>query len=170
VEWHRDLMIVNPTISGRFCNSCVEVEASYHGLSIEEMHECRARLRLKRISQSPHHKLAVAVLPAANLPTSTAPQTPSQDRSLSFEQEISRARGERESFYPERMSPRVLSAGDLPDRVFLVEKSKSQDTNEQSSPPCLERGEACWCHRAKNCDGNHKFHNVAVHNVSALSK
>jgi hypothetical protein len=31
VPWHKNLMITNPTISGRFCNSCIDVEAAYHG-------------------------------------------------------------------------------------------------------------------------------------------
>lgn len=136
VAWRRDLMIVNPTISGRFCTSCVDVEAAYHGLSIEEMRACRARLRIKRI--------------AADLSTRGTPLP--QGARHRFEQEVARAR-----------AARLLPASALPERVLLVERSNPRDVNEQPSRPYLERGEACWCHRAKDCDGNHEFHNVTVH-------
>jgi hypothetical protein len=163
-------MIDNPTISGRFCASCVAVEAAYHDLSVEEMHACRARLRLKRIARSPHRKLGKPAPPTADLSTNATPLSPPQDARHRFEQEIARARGARPSIHPERVPPRVLPASALPDRAFLVEKSKPRDANEQPSRPYLERGEACWCHRAKDCDGNHEFRNVTVHNVSMFSK
>ena len=36
VPWHKNLMIANPTIAGRFCGGCIDVEAAYHGLSVED--------------------------------------------------------------------------------------------------------------------------------------
>jgi hypothetical protein len=36
------------------------------------------------------------------------------------------------------------------------------------SQPYLERGEACWCHRAKDCDGNHEFHSITAVNLCGL--
>jgi hypothetical protein len=33
------------------------------------------------------------------------------------------------------------------------------------SQPYLERGEACWCRRAKDCDGNHEFHSITAVNL-----
>ena len=158
VPWHRDLMIANPTISGRFCASCVDIEAAYHNLSVEEMHACRASLRVKRITRASRDPAP----PTAGLSTNTTPLSPPQDARHRFAQEIACARAARTSFSPERLPPEcvlpasVLPASALPERVLLVEKSKLP------LRPYLERGEACWCHRAKDCNGNHEFHNVTV--------
>jgi hypothetical protein len=169
VPWHKNLMIANPTIAGRFCNDCVDVEAAYHGLDVEEMHACRARLRTKRIARSPHRTLGNSAPPTADLSTNATLLPPPQDARHRFEQEIARARGARPNAVsrPEGVLPRVLPACLLPERMSLVEKTRSGDSRSQSY---LERGEACWCHRAKDCDGNHEFHNVTVHNVSMFSK
>lgn len=142
VPWHENLMIANPTISGRFCDECVNVEAAYHGLSVEEMHACRARLRVRRIAQCDR---------SHPLPRDT------RDR---FEMEIARDRGGRPgSVFSSECVP---LAGTIPGRVSLVGSGGLRDTNAQPSRPYLERGEACWCHRAKDCDGNHEFRNVSM--------
>lgn len=151
VPWHKDLMIANPSIAGRFCNGCVDVEAAYHGLSVEEMHACRGRLRTKRIAQDrkyhgfseepqypvdqTHMKTATPVPPARLTdPTTLKPY---------FEVDRIEHRSAHQGFRPERLVP--------------------------SPPqPYLERGEACWCHRAKDCDGNHEFRNIVAVNLCGL--
>lgn len=136
VAWHKNLMIVNPTISGRFCNDCVNIEAAYHGLSVEEMHACRSRLRIRRVAQSSirlslrDHRVAHPVFAHVVL------------------QDLQRV-----------SQPRFQDKALRPERVIVGPPSQ----------PYLERGEACWCHRAKDCDGNHEFHNITVHNISMFS-
>jgi hypothetical protein len=130
VPWHKDLMIANPSIAGRFCNGCVDVEATYHGLSIEEMHACRSRLRTKRIAQDrKYHGFR------------EEPQDPIDRVDMKPYFEAARIEHRQaQAFRPERLVP--------------------------SPPqPYLERGEACWCHRAKDCDGNHEFRNIVAVNL-----
>jgi hypothetical protein len=148
VPWRKDLMIANPTIAGRFCDGCVDVEAAYHGLSVEEMHACRARLRVKRIAQDRKYhgfreepqdpidrvdmKTATPVPPARL--TDPAPLKPYFEAGRIEH---------RQAFRPKRLIP-------------------------PPSQPYLERGEECWCHRAKDCDGNHEFHSITAVNLCGL--
>ncbi len=122
VPWRENLMIANPTISGRFCDGCVDVEATYHGLSVEEMSVCRTRLRAKRIERN----------------------------RLDFTRILEIEIGE--------IGPRVAREAFRPERSVISPSLQSY----------LERGEACWCHRAKDCDGNHEFHNITAVNLCGL--
>jgi hypothetical protein len=81
VPWHKNLMIANPTIAGRFCDGCVDVEAAYHGLSVEEMHACRARLRVKRIAQDRKYRTSSAARRAGATARRTATGTTSSTAS-----------------------------------------------------------------------------------------
>lgn len=53
-DWHEQLYVTNPPLQWRYCAkpACVEVEATYHALTVDEMTRCRQELRAKRMAES----------------------------------------------------------------------------------------------------------------------
>ena len=135
VPWHKNLMIANPTIAGRFCDGCVDVEAAYHDLSVEEMRACRARLWVKRVAQDRKYH---GFHEEPQDPIDRVDMTPAPPARLTD---------------PAPLKP-YFEAG----RIEHRQAFRSERLIPPPSQPYLERGEACWCHRAKDCDGNHEFH------------
>ncbi len=140
--WHKRLMIVNPTIAGRFCADCVDVEAAYHGLSIEEMHACRARLRVKRIAQaspgscSGHREVLQDPIGRTDMAVAM-PVLPARLTDLAI------------------LRPYISGTG-------RIEHERVEARIPAPARPYLERGEACWCHLAKDCVGSHEFHGISI--------
>jgi hypothetical protein len=50
IDWHEGLFVTNPPVQWRYCMkpACVEVEAAYHALTVDEMWQRRNELRAKR--------------------------------------------------------------------------------------------------------------------------
>ena len=51
IDWHEGLRVTNPPVQWRYCakDACIEAEATYHVLPVEEMIRHRAALRAKRV-------------------------------------------------------------------------------------------------------------------------
>lgn len=51
IAWHEGLCITNPAVQWRYCakDACVEAEAAYHALPLDEMIRQRDALRAKRV-------------------------------------------------------------------------------------------------------------------------
>jgi hypothetical protein len=51
IDWHEGLYVTNPVVQWRYCAkaACVEAEAAYHALPVDEMIRHRAALRAKRV-------------------------------------------------------------------------------------------------------------------------
>ena len=51
IDWHEGLYVTNPPVQWRYCakGPCIEAEAAYHALPVDEMIRQRAALRAKRV-------------------------------------------------------------------------------------------------------------------------
>lgn len=51
IDWHEGLHVTNPPVQWRYCakGACIEAEAAYHALPVDEMIRHRGTLRAKRV-------------------------------------------------------------------------------------------------------------------------
>lgn len=53
IDWHEGLRVTNPVVQWRYCANpaCIEVEAAYHAMTVDEMVQRRDDLRAKRLHE-----------------------------------------------------------------------------------------------------------------------